>query len=414
LFEAGAELESVYRAFRNPKVTLDSLLVRHTERTVARAVQSNQPLVLHDTTECVFDSAGSCEDLFEIRPGTFGLYVHASLVVTGDGRREALGVAAVEILESAKGNRDRWLRQMRFVEAKFPQRGLVTHVMDREGDVYSVIASAVEEEMAFVIRARHDRILADLDSQQRTLLQEVASHDDIVEREVPISERRASALTSLPDQKAKRPPRNSRMARLAVRSCPVTVVKPPRQAEALPASVTINVILVREIEPPAGVEAVEWILLTNRPAKTRAEVLRIVDVYRARWAVEDFFKALKTGCQYENRQLESFKTLTTALGFFIPIAADLLRMRSLATDSEAPASAALDAAELAALNALIASRGRPKLPKTASASEVLYAVARIGGHIKQNGSPGWQVLWRGYRKIVDALEHHAALKDAGL
>jgi hypothetical protein len=49
-----------------------------------------------------------------------------------------------------------------------------------------------------------------------------------------------------------------------------------------------------------------------------------------RWTIEEFFEALKTGCQFEKRQLESFHALTNALALFLPIAARLLALRSAA------------------------------------------------------------------------------------
>jgi hypothetical protein len=50
-----------------------------------------------------------------------------------------------------------------------------------------------------------------------------------------------------------------------------------------------------------------------------------VDVGQARWTVEEFFKALKTGCSFEKRQLESLHTLENALALFIiPMAWGLL------------------------------------------------------------------------------------------
>lgn len=50
-----------------------------------------------------------------------------------------------------------------------------------------------------------------------------------------------------------------------------------------------------------------------------------MDAYRARWVIEEFFKALKTGCNFERRQLESFQSLRIALAIFLPaetVAAD--------------------------------------------------------------------------------------------
>ena len=58
-----------------------------------------------------------------------------------------------------------------------------------------------------------------------------------------------------------------------------------------------------------------------------AELDRPLDYYRSRWSIEEFFKALKTGCSYEKRQLESRHALLNALGILAPIAWQLLVLR---------------------------------------------------------------------------------------
>ena len=48
-------------------------------------------------------------------------------------------------------------------------------------------------------------------------------------------------------------------------------------------------VLARKEEPPAGVEAVEWRLLTNR-ADTLEAVVELIEWYRRRWLIEIFFR----------------------------------------------------------------------------------------------------------------------------
>lgn len=46
--------------------------------------------------------------------------------------------------------------------------------------------------------------------------------------------------------------------------------------------------------------------------------------------MEEFFKALKSGCPFERRQLESFHSLDNALAIILPIAVRLLALRGAA------------------------------------------------------------------------------------
>ena len=156
-------------------------------------------------------------------------------------------------------------------------------------------------------------------------------------------------------------------------------------------------IHVFEGRPPRGEPAVEWFLLTNLPVDTAEAIAFAVDCYRGRWVVEEFFKALKTGCQYERRQLESAESLLNALAIFAPVAWRLLLLRHLArSDQRAPASATLTPTQLEVLRAI----AKRPLPARPSARDAMRAVATLGGHITSNGDPGWLVLGRGMHDLL--------------
>jgi hypothetical protein len=76
----------------------------------------------------------------------------------------------------------------------------------------------------------------------------------------------------------------------------------------------VHVVTVMERDCPEGDEPIAWYLVTNEPITTSEQVASVVDAYRARWVVEEFFKALKTGCQIEKRQMESYGVSTHCAG----------------------------------------------------------------------------------------------------
>ena len=51
-----------------------------------------------------------------------------------------------------------------------------------------------------------------------------------------------------------------------------------------------------EKNPPAGEAPLEWRLITTEPIASREQVVQILEWYRTRWLIEEFFKCLKTGC----------------------------------------------------------------------------------------------------------------------
>src|SRR5690606_14962941 len=134
----------------------------------------------------------------------------------------------------------------------------------------------------------------------------------------------------------------------------------------------------------------EWILLTNERCATKSDLARVVDIYRRRWVIEEYFKALKSGCALEKRQIESYAGLTKVLALFVPIAYRLLLLRGLERlHSETDANHVFDSIDIKLMANAPANRGS-KPPK--SLADAMQSIARMGGHIKTTGPPGWQTL----------------------
>ena len=185
------------------------------------------------------------------------------------------------------------------------------------------------------------------------------------------------------------------MATLGFSAVTLTILRPDHERDPLPPSLTLNVIRVCEVDAPGDVEPIEWTLMTTEPIDTLDQIATAVDAYRARWVIEEFFKALKTGCAFEKRQLESAHALLNALAIFAPIAWHLLVLRQLGrNDSSLPAASVLNDLQLRIL------RRKTKLGEAPTIREAMFAVAQLGGHIKNNGDPGWIVLGRGYEELL--------------
>jgi hypothetical protein len=261
--------------------------------------------------------------------------------------------------------------------------------MDREGDAYSLMIELATAKRDFVIRSAHDRVL---DGPIRKLREAARLAPTVIEREVQLSARRNS-----PGPKGKQfPARRARMVRLSLAATEV-VLAPKVPGAGLPKRLPLQLVHVLELWPPYGQQPVEWLLLTTLPVDTPEALAFVVDAYRARWMIEEYFKALKTGCQYEQRQLESAHALLNALAVLVPVAWRLLLLRHLAREHDArPATDALTVAQVELLKAV----GKKPLPERPTVRDALLAVAALGGHIKNNGEPGWLVLGRGFRDLL--------------
>lgn len=264
--------------------------------------------------------------------------------------------------------------------------------MDREADVYPLFVQIHQAGLRFIIRLCQDRLVAE---EERTLHEALERAPLRATREVPLSRRRPSPF---PKERKRHPPREYRRAKLSISSRSLTFQKPKKASDkTLPPSMRLNVVYVKELDPPSGEDPICWRLCTTEPIETEEQVLKVVDAYRARWVIEEFFKALKTGCAYEERQVETCHALLNALSVFVPIAWRLLRLRHVATQHpKRPAVEIFPSHQLDLLRRLVF----PSLSDQPTAAEAMAALAQLGGHLKHNGPPGWQVLSRGYEYLL--------------
>jgi hypothetical protein len=325
------------------------------------------------------------------------LWAHTTLAVTGDGLREPLGV--LHASTESKIVHGRWLAHVEMCEG-FASSNQLVHVMDREADDFALFTRMLERNARFVVRLQHDRKVGPT----LTLREAVSTEPLLEEREVTLGARATQHLGL--KQRRTHPARDGRRATLQVRACAVQVRRPVSADPSLPVTLELNLVRVSEHEPPPCEQPVEWLLFTTEPIEDADAVMRVVDWYRARWTIEEFFKAMKTGCSIEKRQLESFDGLSKAYVFFAPIAWHLLVLRrharaetSVPSDPsqprDTPAEAVLDQDELRALRGI----AKSPLPKAPTARDAALAIAALGGHLKRNGDPGWLTLARGYERL---------------
>ncbi len=210
-----------------------------------------------------------------------------------------------------------------------------------------------------------------------------------------------------PEQASKiHPVRKARSATVKIRGASVEIRRPNSvAADSAPDRIEVNVVEVREVNTPTGEEPVHWLLVTSRPIDDTEQMWNVVDWYRARWTIEENFKAIKTGCAYKKLQHRSAKTLLCALAATAIVAHHLLVLRHLGRHAEhLPAKAVVTLMQLRVLEAT-----KSKFLSTEpTAGEVMAAVASLGGHIRSNGVPGWQVLGRGWQRLLE-YEHAFAL-----
>jgi hypothetical protein len=413
-----ADAEAAYRFLNNDGFTYAAIVEAHVEQTYDRMCEEPTVIVAHDTTEVEYQGEAAREGLGPLRGRDQGFLAHVALAIAGDGSRRPLGVASFSPwvrkgLGASKRNgkrltgaayaklpgreSERWAQAVDEVALRARDTSLV-HVMDREADAYPLLVKLAANHHRFVVRMCKDRTVRseDEDTTER-LKQAIAKVPGLVELDVPVGKRAASKS---PRKNKTFGPRNARVAKLEFAATTLDL-KRPRYLSEEPEWLTLNVVHVREVGAPAGAEPVEWLLATTEPVETAEQVRKTVEIYRSRWIIEEYFKALKTGCAIEKRQHESLDALLKVVAICLPVAWRMLLLRTLARRApDTSASSALTPTQIDVLRAC----SPIKLPARPNARQAFEALAQLGGHHKSNGDPGWIVLGR-------AMEHLLILEQ---
>jgi len=400
-------LREAYRLLSNPVVTLADLLAPHGHATLAAAAQAPVVLFVEDTTELDYTAHAAMTGLAPIGNGHgYGLLLHTTLALVPTPRH-LLGVAQAQVVLRQPGQRGwketspegrLWQSSATAVGAP-PPGGLWVHVSDAGSDDFPYLAACLDHGKHFLIRAQHNRILVwDPDSPQAA--DPAAQHLLDYARTLPAAPASgfAVALRETKEQPA-------RTAQVVLAWAAVLLPPPEQSADELAhhAPLAVWVLRIWEPTPPAGAEAVEWLLLTSVPTQSVADVRRASDWwYPCRWLCEDLHQVLKTGLRIEHSQWDDRADVERLLGFCLPIAVRLLQLREAA--QQAPDRPATDTIDPLMVQVLVR---RQHLEKTTITLAVFWRqVAKLGGHLgrKSDGPPGWRTVWKGWRYLCDLTE----------
>ncbi|QEG31025.1 Transposase for transposon Tn5 [Gemmata obscuriglobus] len=286
-----------YRAFNRlvgrPEATHEAVTAPHRAHTRNRMrAHTGAVLVLHDTTELDY-SGRALPRMGPIGNGHgTGWECHNSLAVDA-GSGAVLGLAA-QILHrrpptrSNRGETKAQRRQRQDRESRLWVTGLEAvgpapdgrhwvHVSDRGSDTFEYLSALVTGGHRFVVRSRHDRVRSD----------EATLHAHL---------RALSAVSAWSGEVRCGPHGGStRTADLSAAGVRVELPDPSGSAPAL----GVWALRVWEPNPPDGVDPVEWFLLTDRALDTAAGLREVAGWYCQRPIIEEYHKALKSGCGVE-------------------------------------------------------------------------------------------------------------------
>jgi len=409
-FDTPAQAKGAYQLVENPRceISLSSLLAPHRLQTARRMAAEKAVLTAQDTTALSHNTLLRTQGLGSIgQEGTRGLFLHSLQAFRLDGI--PLGTAWAEVWarapqsDTARRNEKscdekesgRWIRALQAASelARQMPQTVVLVCGDRESDIYELYdqKQAAPQNIHLLVRGQHDRRLSDGTQLMQSLWN-------------------LPAGGTLQAQVPRRPGQPARTATLELRWREVEV-KPP--AVALKKSwptLKLYAVLAREVGAPAGVPAIEWLLLTTWPVQGLKMARRLVRWYALRWGIECWHRVLKVVCGVERRQMKEAEHLERALALDMIIASRILLLTRLGKEHpDLPAELFYSPQELAVLAVKRKETGRyassPKL-QLLQANILVAMLAGFWGRAG-DGHPGAQILAEGLH-ILAALVWYEA------
>ena len=322
-----SQVEGAYRLLRNAEVLSEDIAEGGFSATAALVKDRGTLLTLEDTTSLNFRHAVA-DELGYIGPPKQkkkGMQVHSVLLLNAESK-ETLGLV----------EQSRWLRQASALASK-NQRARQAYrekesfkwqrssevmaerlgdtmqhtisVCDRESDIYEYMHYKVSAGQRFVVRTHYNR---KLDESEHKLFDRVRELEG------------AGIYKAHIEQKGGRA---ARTATMELAYAPVRVLAPDRKQKEL-TTIELTVVTCREISKSS--QPVEWILLSTEHVSSAEDARRIVSYYEARWKIEEFHKAWKSGgTQIEKSRLQSIGNLERMAVILAFIAVRLLQLREV-------------------------------------------------------------------------------------
>lgn len=422
---AGAK--GTYRFIENKVTNMDDVLRPHYESTIRRCREQSVVLAVQDTTSLNYTGLASCQGLGKIgtnNTSAVGLELHDTMAINIQGT--PLGLLDVQCWareEDVHTDPDehkawkaekkkqpiekkesfKWLKSFRAVaqaQKSCPETMLVS-VGDREADIHELFVDTknINNAPKLLIRAVQPRKVITEHG-----IEEIWNH---VQRQSLAG----MALIQVP-RKGKQ---KSRTAEFHIRFAEVTI-KAPKDKPNL-GSVKLCAILAKEVNPPKGVEPIEWKLLTNVPTLTPEDALTRIKWYALRWGIEVYHKTLKSGCRIEDRQLNSADSLQTCLAIDMVVAWRVYHVTKLAREfPDEPATLYFDPDEVQAL-VLRTQTMNTFANRMLTMREMTRLLASLGGFLgrKGDGEPGIKSIWIAIQRLDDITRtYRATLAMLGL
>lgn len=408
-----AEQVGYYRFLENENVTV-SELVRSVADQCQQQVDGLHVLAISDSSEINLQA-----HVGRLKPQGLGVvgnnrdvgfFIHPTLVLNAQ-TGFPLGLSAIHLWTRSFNRADKHQRDYQklpieekesykwLLSAEHSNRclraggaRLVTHIGDRESDLYEEWARVGDAQTHLLVRARQNRRLLGQPGMLYATLSAQPCEGTYTVQVVDDPRRGQTAREAL----------------LSVRIARVDIQRPDNlKAQDYPTSVRLCAVEAQEVNPPAGQKPIHWRLLTTHEVVCLEQALQVIEWYCWRWRIEQLFATLKqAGLNLEATQLESIEAIKRLSVLALSIAVRTLQLVEGRDNPDLPASVAFTSEQQHCLTQLAPSlQGRtqkqqnPYLPN--SLAWATWLIARLGGWsgYRSQRPPGMPTLVHGLRQL---------------
>lgn len=409
------------RFLHNEAVSVEEMAAHALSATVSR-VAGLDIAVVQDTTEVMLGGRELRGSYGPVGRGgaTRGYLLHGALAVeVGSGALVGLADLAVWTRSGGKvaARRDRatgakesrrWIETMERQAALRESAARVTLVADAESDIYELFARRPVG-IDVLVRAAQDR---------KVKAPKPVPADMAEQASEPVPDRLFALVDSWPElgrttvQLQAIPGRRARPAKLAMRASRVELCRPRNGADpALPETLWLSLVDLRETDAPAGQRPLHWRLLTSHQVTSAEQAERTANLYRQRWVIEEYFRTLKSaGFQLDQAEIGEPRAMLNFAAACSLAAVTIMQLVQARDGKTAqPIAHAFEATDQPLIEALSAQlEGKTQRQKNphpkGSLAFAAWVVGRLGGWTGYYGKPGPFVMAIGLDKLAAAKQ----------
>ena len=398
-----SDLKAAYRWCACEDVTFDAVALPH--RTLTQGTGLKRCLLISDTTDIDHTSHPCTRGMSQLGDGLGrGVQLHNCLMVDAATKLVVGNVGSkLNYRQKVSKSESRTARLKRYRESEVwgdvvelvgaPPKGTQwIHIFDRGGDNFEAMCHIIRNNGDWLIRAaKLNRIVQDSEGNERSLGETLSDGRLLGTYELSLRAR---------------PGQSARVAKIEVLTYAIQIPQPHFRSRYVKTcgveSIATNVLIVREVRAPKSITPICWILLTSLPVNTFDQAWEAIGFYECRWLIEEYHKVLKTGCGIERHALREASRLEPLIALISVVGVRLLQLKTVSRQTpQQPARDRIPSEWLSALKAI-----RPRVNTTTlTVYQFFRELAKLGGFLarKHDGEPGWQTVWKGFRKLQNIL-----------